>query len=83
MSIKCEGHSLTLDQGHSDVNIYVPPPTKGCGGGGGGAYCFWDGSHWCQHKTVCPLCNLNTLWNILMILGINADHEEMMCHIQD
>ena len=48
-------------------------------------YWFWDRSHWRerQHKTSCPLCNLNTLWNILMILGRNVDQNEMMCHIQD
>ena len=28
-------------------------------------------------------CNLNTLWNILMILGRNVDQDEMTCHIQD
>ena len=53
--------------------------------GGGGTYCFWDGSRWRwrRGKTSCPLCNLNTLWNILMILGRNVDQDEMMCHIQD
>ena len=34
-------------------------------------------------KTACLLCNLNTLWNILMILGRNVDQDEMTCHIQD
>ena len=29
------------------------------------------------------LCNLNTLWNIMMILGRNVDQDEMMCRIQD
>ena len=27
--------------------------------------------------------NLNTLWNILMILGRNVEQDEMTCHIQD
>ena len=31
--------------------------------------------------TSCPLCNLNTLWNILLILVRNVDQDEMMCHI--
>ena len=53
----------------------------GGGGGGGGSYCFWDRSRRC--KTSCPLCNLNTLWNILMILGRNVGQDEMMCGIQD
>ena len=26
-----------------------------------------------RRKTSCPLCNLNTLWNILMILGRNVE----------
>ena len=34
-------------------------------------------------KTSCPLCNLNTLWNILMILGRNVDQDVMTCCIQD
>ena len=64
-----------------------------CGGGGGanmaqvipkggGTYCFWDGSHWCrrQRKTSCPLCNLNTLGNILMILGRNVEQGKATCH---
>ena len=46
-----------------------------CRDKGGGTYCFCDGSHLRQHgrKTSCPLCNLNTLWNILMILGRNVE----------
>ena len=36
-----------------------------------------------RRKTYCPLCNLNTLWNILMILGRNVDQDEMTCRIQD
>ena len=49
----------------------------------GGTYCFWDGSHWRRRKTSCPLCNLNTLWNILMMLGRNLNQDEMTCCIQD
>ena len=70
----------------------MSPTTKGCvldggwGGGGHIAYCFWDGSHGCrcrrQRKTSCPFGNLNTFWNILMILGRNVDQDEMMCSIQ-
>ena len=51
-----------------------PPPTRPkCGG----TYCFWDGSrcHQHRHKTSCPLCNLNTLWNILMILARNVEQD--------
>ena len=62
----------------------MSPPTKV---GGGGTYCFWDGSRWRQRrrqrKIYCPLCNLNTLWNILMILGRNVDQGKMTCRIQD
>ena len=55
-----------------------------CGVGGGGTYYFWDGSCWCQRRRkTCPFCNLNTLWNILMILGRNVAQDEMMCRIQD
>ena len=57
---------------------YYVPPTKG-----EGTYCFWDGSCWHWRKTSCLLCNLNTLWNILMILGRNVDQDEMTCRIQD
>ena len=46
----------------------------------GGTYCFLDGSRWCrcqhQHKTSCPLCYLNALWNILMILGRNVEQDQ-------
>ena len=47
--------------------------------------CFWDRSRWHQHqrKTSCLLCNVNTLWNILMIFGRNVDQDEMTCYIQD
>ena len=49
--------------------------------GGGVTYCLWEGSG--VRSTSCPLCNLNTLWNILMTLCRNVDQDEMMCHIQD
>ena len=29
------------------------------------------------------LCNTNTLWNILMLLGINVEQDEMTCCIQE
>ena len=32
---------------------------------------------------VMQLCNLNALWNVLMILSRNVDQDEMTCHIQD
>ena len=59
---------------------HPPTPTKGVG-----TYCFCDGSRWHQRwrKTSCLLCYLNTLWNILMILGRNVDQDEMTCCIQD
>ena len=47
---------------------------------GGGTYCFWNGSSW--HKDSCPLCNLNTLWNILIVLGRNVEQDNM-CRIQE
>ena len=59
--------------------VVMSPPTND----GGGTYCFWDGSRWRRHKTSCPLCNVNTLWNILMILGRNVDQDEMTYCIQD
>ena len=76
----------------TDIWVFTPnyvPPTKG--GRWGGTYCFWDRSRCCRHqrwhrhlrKTSCPFCNLNTFWNILMILGRNVDQDEMTCHIQD
>ena len=54
-----------------------------------GRYCFWDGSRWHQRwhqhqrKTSCPFCNLNTLWNILMILGRNVEQDQTTCRIQE
>ena len=52
---------------------------------GGGAYCFWDGSRWHQRqcKTSYLLCNLNTLWNIFVILGRNVDQDKRTCHVQE
>ena len=32
---------------------------------------------------LCPLCNLNTLWNILMILGRNVEQDKATCGIQE
>ena len=29
------------------------------------------------------LCNMNTLWNILMMLGTNVEQDEMMCCVQE
>ena len=62
-----------------------PPPTKG--EVGGQDTLFLGGSNWCRHqrrrKTSCPHCNLNTPWNISMILGRNVDKDEMTCRIQD
>ena len=31
----------------------------------------------------CPLCQSNTLWNILMILRSNEEQDQMTCHIQE
>ena len=31
----------------------------------------------------CPLCNSNTLLNILMVFGINVEQDETTCHIQE
>ena len=46
---------------------------------------FWDGSHWRwrQLKLSFPLCNLNILWNILIILGRNVEQDQKMCRIQE
>ena len=32
---------------------------------------------------LCLLCKLNTLWNILMIFGINKEQDQVTCHIQE
>ena len=29
------------------------------------------------------LCNTNTLWNILVMLGTNVEQEELMCCVQE
>ena len=31
----------------------------------------------------CPLCNSNTLWNILMVLDRNVEQDETMCCVQE
>ena len=31
----------------------------------------------------CPLCNSNTFWNILMVLGRNVEQEETTCCLQE
>ena len=32
---------------------------------------------------LCPLCNLNTLWNIIMILHSHVEQVMTMCHVQE
>ena len=34
-------------------------------------------------KILCPLCNLNTLWNILMVLGRNVAQDQTTCCVQE
>ena len=29
----------------------------------------------------CPLCNLNALWNVLMVFGRNEEQNKMMCQV--
>ena len=53
---------------------YVPTYRRAGGGGGGAIVCEMDpvgvsGQRRRRHKSSCPLCNLNTLWDILMIFG--------------
>ena len=36
-----------------------------------------------RRKTYCPLCNLNTFWNILVILDRNVIQDQMTCHVQE
>ena len=84
----CVVHKMHYFITPSSIPIFIimSPSTKGMRGRGrgwGGTYCFWDGSRWRQHKSSCPLCNFNTLWNILMILDRNVDQDEMTCRIQD
>ena len=56
-----------------------PPLPKGGGWGRGGHTFFWDGSYWRRG----PLCHLNTLWNILIILGRNEEQDKMTCSVQE
>ena len=37
----------------------------------------------CLNLILYPLCNLNTLHNILMILGRNVEQDKMTCHLQE
>ena len=37
----------------------------------------------CLNLILCPLCNSNTLHNILMIFGRNVEQDEMTCHLQE
>ena len=60
----------------------IPPYQRGVGGWGWHIV-FWTDHIRSQRKTFCLLCNLNTLWNILMILGRNVNQDKMTCHIQD
>ena len=66
--------------------VIMSPPTH-LPKGDGGTYCFWDGSRWRRrkhrHRTSCPLCNLNTLWNILMILGRNVEQDQTTYRVQE
>ena len=32
---------------------------------------------------LCLLCNMNTIWNILMMLGPNVEQDEMTCCVQE
>ena len=31
----------------------------------------------------CQLCELNTLWNILMLLGRDVEQDKTTCHVQE
>ena len=44
---------------------------------------FWSYLALCLNLILCPLCNMNTLRNILMILGRNVVQYEMTCCIQE
>ena len=57
--------------------LYLCPSHRRCG-----EDCFWDWSGWHQCKTPCPFCNLNTLWNILMIFSRNVGQDKTS-RIQD
>ena len=37
----------------------------------------------CLNLILCPLYNLNTLHNILMILSRNVEHDEITCCLQE
>ena len=56
---------------------YVPPPSPIPKGGEDILLFFFDRSCWHRRKTSCLLYNLNTLWNILMILGRNVEQDKM------
>ena len=68
------------------AGIFMFPPTKG-GGRGGGTYCFLDGWSYLPlfylKKISCPLCNLNTLWNISVVLGRNVEQDQTTCRVQE
>ena len=32
---------------------------------------------------LCPLCKLNTLWNICIIIRRNVEHDKTMCSVQE
>ena len=40
-------------------------------------------SLFCLKQISCPLCNSNTLRNILMVLGRNVEQDEMLCCVQE
>ena len=37
----------------------------------------------CLNLILCPLCNTNTLQNILMILGRNVERDKTTCWVQE
>ena len=43
---------------------------------------FWNDLRFLCLTLSCPLCNSNTLHNILMILGKNVEQDETMCRLQ-
>ena len=76
---------INASRQHSEI-LYPPPPPpphtpppKGVWG----TCCFWDRSLWRRSKTSCPLCNLNTLRNILMIRGRNIEQDQATCRVQE
>ena len=50
---------------------------------------LWLSYFWSYHplfylkKSSCPLCNLNTLWSILMVLGRNVEQDQATCCVQE